>query len=167
MNKPVNFEIAKLLKEKRWNKPTLHFFFEDGVLIENSYNDTIGMDYGKEFEVEFSELTDNWNDGWIMKKDGSMCSGCNKSNGYLDIYSAPTIAEVVMWLYETHGIWARVECHSKESWSTILINVEDGNYKVHPSYVSQKFIEKNNRLFTSPTEAYEAAIEYCLTNLIS
>jgi hypothetical protein len=155
MNKPVNFEIAKLLKEKRWNKPTLHFFFEDGVLIENSYKDTTGMDYGNEFEVEFSELTDNWNGGWIMKKDGSMCSGCNKSNGYLDIYSAPTIAEVVMWLYEKHGIWISVqpnEPYVDNDWCFAIF----------------KDLRENISLkgYNSPTEAYEEAIKYCLSKLI-
>ena len=78
----------------------------------------------------------------------------------------PTIAEVVMWLYEKHGVWVRVDCNSKEFWAPVLLNVEDGTYKVHPSYVSQKFIEANNRFFNTPTEAYEAAIEYVLTNLI-
>ncbi len=150
----INFEIAKLLKEKRWNKPTLHFFFEDGVLIENSYKDTTGMDYGKEFEVEFSELTDNWNDGWIMKKDGSMCSGCNKSNGYLDIYSAPTISDVVMWLYEKHGIWIYPFRHDFNNEFYWHIDTPD----------EDEFTSDMN--FNSPTEAYEAAIKYCLEKII-
>ena len=164
MNKPVNFEIAKLLKEKRWNKPTLHFFFEDGVLIENSYKDTTGMDYGNEFEVEFSELTDNWNDGWIMKKDGSMCSGCNKSNGYLDIYSAPTIAEVVMWLYEKHGIWISVSITIQKEYYYQCIDITGKKDSTKNNYPSR--ICKPGNYYNSPTEAYEAAIEYTLNNLI-
>ena len=67
--------------------------------------------------------------------------------------SAPTIAEVVMWLYEKHGVWI-----------TACI--------VADSYFSYWLHNKNRALqdtksnWLTPTEAYEAAIEYCLTNLI-
>jgi len=62
-------------------------------------------------------------------------------------YSAPTIAEVVMWLYEKHGIWVEVYYdNSKKEFYTVFNGEE---YK-----------------FNSPTEAYEAVIEYCLTNII-
>lgn len=159
MNKPVNFEIAKMLKEKGWNKPTLHFFFEDGVQIENSYEDTVGMDYGSPFEVEFYELTSNWNSGWVKKKDGSMCFGCDKSKGYLDIYSAPTIADVVMWLYEKHGIW--IECLHRGDMGDFTFKVSKlkKRWRTEPHYLHDKG-------FSSPTEAYEAAIDYTLKNLI-
>ena len=66
---------------------------------------------------------------------------------------APTIAEVVMWLYEKHGVWI-----------TACI--------VADSYFSYWLHNKNRALqdtksnWLTPTEAYEAAIEYCLTNLI-
>ena len=58
----------------------------------------------------------------------------------------PTIAEVVMWLYEKHGIWIGLtHQHNKFFWS-------------FGSYQTQEF--------NSPTEAYEAAIIYTLKNLI-
>lgn len=78
----------------------------------------------------------------------------------------PTIAEVVMWLYEKYNIWVKVDCASKDFWYPSIINIENGNFKVHPSYVSENFIKQNNRMFNSPTEAYEEGIKYTLNNLI-
>ena len=60
--------------------------------------------------------------------------------------AAPTIAEVIMWLYEKHGIWISViHQHNKFFW---------------------KFGSYQTQEFNSPTEAYEAAIDYTLNNLI-
>jgi hypothetical protein len=93
MNTPVNFEIAKLLKEK-------------------------GFD-------------EQWN-----------------------IYMhTPTIAEVVMWLYEKHGIWiAPKKAMGMNKWFPQI-------YKGDDLIISEI-------ITNSPTEAYEAAIEHCLTNII-
>ena len=74
--------------------------------------------------------------------------------------SRPTIAEVVMWLYEKHGIW-------------IYVNEEHRPYIIKEgknlNYQGKVFrIENENYKYSwiLPTEAYEAAIEYVLTNLI-
>lgn len=62
-------------------------------------------------------------------------------------YIAPTIAEVLMWLFKTREIWIEVYYdNSRKEFYTVLNGEE---YK-----------------FKSPTEAYEAAIEYVLNNLI-
>ena len=59
---------------------------------------------------------------------------------------APTISEVVMWLYEKHGIWiSPTHQHNQFFWSF-------GSYQTQD--------------FNSPTEAYEEAILYTLNNLI-
>ena len=77
--------------------------------------------------------------------------------GTMDV-SAPTITDAVMWLYEKHGIWIissyelNIENHKKE-WFWIAI--KDGEE-----------IAYQYRDFNSPTEAYEAAIEFTLENLI-
>ena len=100
MNTHVNFELAKLLKEKNFNK-------RSGLY---NYNN-------------IGELT--------------LLEGLN----------APTITEVVMWLYEKHGIWIEVYYdNSKKEFYTVWDGEE---YK-----------------FNSPTEAYEAAIEYTLKHSI-
>lgn len=161
MNTPVTFEIAKLLKEKDWATPTLNFYFEDGQIKENDLQNTVGMDYGSEFTVEFSELIENWNDKWLTKKNGGRCFGCSKSKGYFETFSAPTIAEAVMWLYEKHRIW----CYTYTSgtytngklWYPCIQYSSLGDMAVLSGKIG---------LSNSPIEAYEKAIEYTLKNLI-
>ena len=75
----------------------------------------------------------------------------------IDMPVNPTIADVVMWLYEKHGIWISSDFSEVD---------ESFTYKIH-------LINSDNlpRIFTdcgynSPTEAYEAAIIYTLNNLI-
>jgi hypothetical protein len=68
-------------------------------------------------------------------------------NGWID---SPTIADVVMWIYEKHGIWIYTDLYGS-CWKYLI--VKDN---------SRRTIEG----FNSPTEAYEAAIEYTLNRLI-
>lgn len=72
-------------------------------------------------------------------------------------YDNPTIADVVMWLYETHDIWIQVN-----NWKEQPVDNEVWNNAF------QWFIEgeADGKPFKAPTEAYEAAIEYTLINLI-
>lgn len=101
---------------------------------------------------------DEWTKTWHQRGEGVV--GCVEGNRDFynrkgDVYtSAPTIAEVVMWLYEKHGIWISVYEYKDHA-----ADVND-NYMFRTSYTKL-------REFNSPTEAYEAAIEYCLTNLIN
>lgn len=70
-------------------------------------------------------------------------------------YNAPTIAEAVMWLYEKHGIWVSVtfKRHSQN---------KHFSYNIRQANGIETYLWEHN----SPTEAYEAAILYCLTKLI-
>lgn len=155
MNTHVDFETAKLLKEKGWNTRTLNFYFEDGESKENTLKETTGMDYGSEFTVEFSELVENWNDKWLTKKSGDRCFGCSKSKGYFKTYSAPTIAEVVMWFYEKHDIW--IETPFWDSKFRIKIIDTKGEKVI-------RGVDFDN--YNSPTEAYQEGITYTLKNLL-
>ena len=128
MNTVVNFEIAKLLKEKGFNLPTRSYRQKSAIIGSEKILPLVSV-----------EEPYDWN------------------NYSLEVpyYSMPTIAEVVMWLYEKHGIWISVtkdwdvgKCLGFES----IIDTNDG------------FI--NTETYNSPTEAYEAAITYCLENLI-
>ena len=65
----------------------------------------------------------------------------------------PTISDVVMWLYEKHGIWVYVDFYNENRWFGVFRNKEG---------VKTELFD----VFNSPTEAYEAAIEYTLKNLI-
>ena len=125
MNTLISFELAKLLKEKGFNKPTLLCYDKCDML--SSYVETV-------FKPK------NYN-----------------TSGY--VKSAPTIAEVVMWLYEKHGIWISITTLKPIVFVPELRSTTEESYKL---LGSDKALSYKN----SPTEAYEAAIEYTLKNLI-
>lgn len=83
-------------------------------------------------------------------------------NQILNLKPTPTIAEVVMWFYEKHGIWIEVSCH------TVLDEKDDD---VDVFYFVIRKLKPVNILYSgdfvnSPSEAYEAGIEYVLKHLI-
>ena len=123
MNKPVNFEIAKLLKEK-------------GFESKNPYYNSSG---------EIVKTPD------IPENDYSYTNNIFQKFRW----EAPTIAEVVMWLYENHGIWICIDKAEDFNWWKFGIRkLNDIGY------------ERNGfgSDFNTPTEAYEAAIKYTLEN---
>lgn len=140
MNKPIKHSLAKLLKEKGYNK---HGYLQD-VWLGNKYE-------------------------WKGK-------GKNKKSVEIPVFGLgsssvlPTISDVVMWLYEKHGIWIAVD------WMTRTKPYKSGFYSnlrgTTKPLNQDNFISINNtkspgyEVFNSPTEAYEAAIEYTLKNLI-
>lgn len=70
-------------------------------------------------------------------------------------YQTYSIVDIIMWLYEKYNIW--IEIHIKETeiegWKNcfqVFINGEALSFQV----------------YKTPTEAYEAGIEYILINLI-
>lgn len=75
----VSFEQAKLLKEKGYTELTTHYYFEDGEFKEHTLNGTNGY-YGEPYEFTLDEFYEDWNNGWVTKKNGDRCFGCSKSN---------------------------------------------------------------------------------------
>lgn len=144
MTESVNFELAKLLKEKGFNLKVINFYNYDKL--------STPFDKDRQVDGLINYNPINWN---------------GTKNHYT---SAPTIAEVIMWLYEKHGIWIAVD------W---MRRVKPYNSKfychlrgINKDLNSDNFISINDTLkagykvFNSPTEAYESAIEYVLNNLI-
>lgn len=75
-----------------------------------------------------------------------------------DLYSE--IMQVIMWLCEKHGVWvcSYPDAVMQKGWYfTVFINTNTKTTLAN--YHSEAD-------FKSPTEAYEAAIEYTLNNLI-
>ena len=130
MNTLVNFEIAKSLKEKGF----------DLYCVWSYWN---------------SELTSH-TPGYALE------DGTTSQENYWDFdrYYAPTIAEVVMWLYEKHEIWISVDTFADAFKAVIKKYYSDGKLWV---IADSTYISKYHN---SPTEAYQAAIEYTLNNLI-
>jgi len=84
-----------------------------------------------------------------------------KYNDSKNSLSAPTIAQVLMWLYEKYKIWINSEMDysysSEKTYHFGKVRFFDEN----------KFIkEYPTKSYDAPIEAYEAAIEYTLTKLI-
>ena len=71
------------------------------------------------------------------------------------IHHYPTISDVVMWLYEKYRIWISVNREPESGVFYFSVDKNKGDF----------FYDKGGD-FKSPTEAYEAVIEYVLNNLI-
>lgn len=112
------------------------------LLFNKGWRYELGLDETGH-RVKHSLAEERWNQGHL---------------NYVDI----TIAEVVMWLYEKHGIWIMVEMTgSKKFYPRGRMIDKKGKHHVGD------FKYNNERLiYNTPTEAYEAAIEYTLNNLI-
>jgi hypothetical protein len=143
MTTPIKFELAKLLKEKGYNEP-----------CKNHYE--IALTSKKDREDGYTGPF-----GW-KKGECNLQSGYNTNESLSEYYndktwsaySAPNIIEVVMWLYEKHGVWIWV---SMELGYNITFCWQLTGERISSNYKSN---------FKTPTEAYEAAIEYTLKNLI-
>ncbi|XAI97320.1 hypothetical protein [Leptolyngbya phage Lbo-JY46] len=141
LNKPVDFTTAKLLKEKNYED-------ED---CENIY---LG-DFDEEFPPEKIEV--------------STRNLRQRNLGEFDCL-APTIAEVVDWLYAKHGIWIEVTTNNNPQVRKEFVSFDarvihrDRNIKFRVLMNTQ--INKYTEPFNSPTEAYSEAILYTLTKLI-
>ena len=123
MNTIVSFEIAKMLKEKSFEgTKSPIWYYKDGTLHNTPTRGYKGL-----------KCWNTWDSTQGIRWD------------------APTIAEVVMWLYEKHGIWISVH---KE--------IDGFDYLIDNRYGLGKYAKR----IKYPTEAYEVAIEYVLTNLI-
>lgn len=78
-------------------------------------------------------------------------------------YFAPTIAEVVMWLYEKHGIWISCETSKLGKFNYRLSKKEESKLITVPFMFE---VINAGYDYNSSTQAYESAIEYTLNNLI-
>ena len=113
--------------------------------------------------------------GFIFRKNETYYNPVNGLTKYEEI--TPTIAEVVMWLYEKHGTWIAV--------NRVVIGSDEWDYGYIISYLPKEYEFEKRRskhlveiqsfkegvgsyhgAWYTPTEAYEAAIEYTLKNLI-
>jgi hypothetical protein len=137
MNTPVSFELAKLLKEKGYDLSTEGFYPKPKCKL-------FAIDeHGRYYPIV--NKTQSSFDGKALVYFHGKAVVLKEEN----YYNAPTIAEVVMWLYEKHGIWIEV----RKSYLSDFVPVIKGPR-----------VELDT--CKSPTEAYEAGIEYTLNNLI-
>ena len=156
MNNPVSFPIAKLLKEKEFDKNEEVYKF---------YVKPRSKMFGTDEKGRYYPMKN------IPKKLYTI--GEHAALNSTSVYIAPTISDVVMWIYEKYGIWiysypiqpfltADDEQYPKIVWIAMCVSMNQVMF--------EKFIDADNGLainhHKSETSAYEAAIEYTLTNLI-
>lgn len=132
MNTPVDFELAKLLKEKgiKIDTDEVIFYVDEVNNIE-------------EHQIINRNVLYNY-------------TGLNDYTPDENEYQAYKISEVVMWLYEKHGIWITV----------CVIGADGFGYWLHNKNRKRLNAQDQGGYWYSPTEAYEAGIEYTLNNLI-
>jgi hypothetical protein len=148
MIQPVSFPTAKLLKEKGFNLPTREFWYKEKSNSKEYC--TTGIEYDSDRDCIW-----DWNNN-----SGNGIASPYPNKKYKYQCSAPTIAEVVMWLYEKYDIWTVVNISIDGTWYFELFNLKDKrNAEIEIPYEIAGY-------HNSPTEAYEAAIEYTLENLI-
>lgn len=81
--------------------------------------------------------------------------------------SYPTIADVITWLYEKHGIW--VEVNYLPNVEKFAFIAKPLNFKKPKEFASYREYHNATKQFFStekyetPTEAYEAGIKHALT----
>jgi len=160
----VEFSTAKLLKEKGFDLPTTHYYFEDGEFKENVVTGT--NYYGEEYEFYLSEFNENWNDKWLTNKSGNRCFGCSKNNGYFETYSAPEQWMVIEWLRVKYDIWVVI-------WSDTNLDLPEWKDSAKWFYVINCNLiscyddkEKLKAVYNTPKEAYNSAFDYILNNML-
>jgi hypothetical protein len=139
MNTPVSYPIAKLLEEKGFEVKVRPIYYFDKSIHTGSYM------YNTNGVLELCTMPE-----------------VGLKNGWID---SPTIADVVMWLYEKHGIWIYTYLLGIVSSCYVIQKIQKTNPK-EPMVQLIKDSITYDELFNSPTEAYEAAFEYALNKLI-
>ena len=139
MNKSVNYELAKLLKEKGFNEQSSCFYTKPNSKM-------FGLDeHGRCYPIKNNPKT-----LWVIGNAVTL----NEKNVYL----APTIAEVVMWIYEKYDIWISVDMVFEEHQTGFWYCIRESKDTDHAITSDE---------YNTSTEAYEAAIQYCLNHLIN
>jgi len=117
-------------------------------------NTTVSFELAKLLkEAGFDEpcLDNYYSDGTIFSDD------VKNSEIEFNEYSAPTIADVVMWIYDKYGVWIVVNITINDNW---YFELYDTTSKIKAE------IKVKTNFCKSPSESYEAAIKYCLTEII-
>ena len=136
----VDFDTAKLLEEKGFDLPVVNFYNEQKALHQ-VYNMSVPENMNR---IKTSE----WYKHNVM-------------------YSAPTIAQVVMWLYDRHEVWIEVSLTDNSRhyyFDYTIITSKDRDYNDEDCFDSAKRFYDDDK-HNKPTEAYVEAIKYCLKKL--
>lgn len=146
LSKEVSFPIAKLLQEKEISIRSKFFYTENFGLCSLSEDGEFLYIYCHPETNKFEVFYD--------------CNGTFEEGVR---YFAPTVGEVVDWIYENHEVWINVNITRYGKFYCNIILKEKCKDLKNP--FTWEFMNQLND-FNSPTEAYESAFEYFLNNLI-
>ena len=135
----VNFEIAKLLKEKGFDESTSHAYSNNGELLRL-------CDYGIR-DLTNTECNDYLEWQFPIEDVNT-------------IISAPTLQMAMKWLRKQHNLYVKVEIGEDEGsfWYDFDVIPIGGNAIVPE--------DDEISIYYEPEEALEAGIKYALENLI-
>ena len=148
MNTTVNFELAKLLKERGYD--------QDGFNIA-WYNELGRMNGRTDINKDgrtFSEVYPNEESFY-----GSAIKPEHKKEFKIESFTAPTIADVIMWIYEKHNIWVVVNVGKPHNCG-IMMYANVIKFGLHHK------CKYKTILYNTPLEAYSDAIQYVLKDLL-
>lgn len=145
----VNFENAKLLKERGYSEGSKHYY-EESLTEQQDPEDGFSGPFG-------------WERGEVNRQSGYHRNAINDgSNKSWYLCEAPEIFDVVMWFWEKHGLWITVTAQlselpvigAPELPFVACIAGQDG---------SKWWFEKIEGTFKGPIDAYDAALNHILT----
>ena len=151
----VGFKVAKLLKEKGFEEWCFKCYgvavLHNGVDI--SFDEECDLkDEGRENEIEYVE-------------GGRLYDyACNNREKVRAVWAAPTLWAAMKWLMKIHNLHCAVDYDFVLGWYCQITSLKE---TVEYDYEEMKHYhpEKDNG-FSSPEEACEEAIKYCLEKLI-
>ena len=145
----VSFEIAKLLKEKGFNERCYKCY---GTAVHHK---GVPISFDEEFELKCGGLGDE-----IEYVEGGCLYdfGCDNKQKETNVWAAPTLQMAIKWLREEHKIFITIglctyPILNKCTWIPQVETLNDCYPNVSKEYDTYE-------------EACEAAIMYCLENLI-
>ena len=149
----VSFETAKLLKEKGFDEPCTYLWF-----FEKTNNPEVDDNGVYKIPIKNHTENDYWNNTSIelFKKESEYW------NDNIDIFACPTLQMAMKWIREMHNLF--IELYVVKNYS---------NKKLEYTYSIQDLDFQGSddgieccKNFDTPEQASEAAIKYCLENLI-
>jgi hypothetical protein len=162
MDSIVSLELAKLLQEKKINIEGINVFdlTDNNKLI--NFKDEAVKEFVEDCETGYRDKALYYLIDSYKRTDN------NTDYGFFMV--APTITEVVMFLYNKHKIWISVNATddykfqfqiSIWSWYEIEKCFREGN-----PILGETIFDTHSSNFDTPKDAYEAGINYTLLNFI-
>lgn len=150
MNTPISFELSKELKEKGFDKESLHFYTKPRCKM-------LSVDeHGRYYSI-------------VNTPKKLYIIGTHYVTNDKNIYYAPTIAEVVCWIYNKYDIWISLIPDSSSGYRLLNRKFSVSIFRFNMNLnVQVEIIRKNKDIlyFNLPENAFDYAINYTIKNLI-